>query len=175
MQFRGCKQCLLSKLKMDPDLISDALRTRAQVITMQRLLSGVADSPVSVDDYENLHREAISTALKEEQKCEDLLADRQQQLNEIRELSAMMDPEKLKLAKELLRKKEELTKKRDELYSFLKSKNLTLSDLLARKNHVVDHSAKIAYLEHLRETCKELKDEIAMYEACENLDNNMDI
>ncbi|RCN53335.1 hypothetical protein ANCCAN_00397 [Ancylostoma caninum] len=145
---------------MEADMISQALRSRAQVLCMQEFLSEDDDPPVPSDHYDAPHREALSTALKEEQRCEDLLRDREAQLSKIRTLSAAIDPEKLKRAKELLRKKEELILKRDELHSLLKSKNVVLSDVLDRRNRVTDHDSKISFLMMTNENCERLRSDI---------------
>ncbi|VDM80354.1 unnamed protein product [Strongylus vulgaris] len=142
---------------MDADRISAVLRARAQVIAAEEYLSKERGALGPSDHYSDMHRDALSAALKEEQKVEDLLATRQEQLDQIKTLSANIDSEKLSHAKELLRKKQELMEKQEELHSFLKSKNMTISDLLAQKEHVNDHGAKMLLLKQLTEDSEQLE------------------
>ncbi|CAJ0601063.1 unnamed protein product [Cylicocyclus nassatus] len=142
---------------MDADMISAALRLRAQVIASKELLVREENAVGPSDHYSDLHRDALSSALKEEQLVEDLLAKRQEQLDRIRALSAQIDPAKLQRAKELLQEKQELVKKRDELQALLKEKNLTLSDIQARKGRITDHDAKLSHLRELAEDREQLQ------------------
>ncbi|EYC05970.1 hypothetical protein Y032_0079g1281 [Ancylostoma ceylanicum] len=145
---------------MEADMISQALRARTQVLSMQGFLSEDNDPPAPSDYYDAPHRDAVSTALKAEQRCEDLLREREDQLSKVGTFTATIDPEKLNRAKELLRKREELIQKQDELHLLLKAKNVVLSDILDRKDRVIDHESKMSHLARITENCEQLRNEM---------------
>ncbi|KAK6047364.1 hypothetical protein COOONC_15133 [Cooperia oncophora] len=87
---------------MDPSLVSSALCKRSQAVFMQEMVSNFGENPFPSDHYGDIRTEAISTALKAEQSCEDMLAAREEQVNKINIISDEVDMEKVELARKLL-------------------------------------------------------------------------
>ncbi|KAK5985805.1 hypothetical protein GCK32_005915 [Trichostrongylus colubriformis] len=142
---------------MDASVTSSALCKQSQAIFMQEMLSNFAGNPFPSDHYNDIRSEAISTALKEEQNCENALVAREEQSNKINHLSDEIDIELVELARNLLTKKEMLTSNLHAIRSVLSTGNLTAEQLNAKKDRVKPLELKRIYVQQLLNDCERIK------------------
>ncbi|VDL81172.1 unnamed protein product [Nippostrongylus brasiliensis] len=116
------------------------------------------DSPFS-----DQRAEVISMALNEEQRCENALAVRENQVNSTSILSEKVEQEKLELARNLRVRREMLMSKKDALQSILAERKMSVEELIERRNRMKPLESKRCRVQELSESCEVTQQNIAFY------------
>lgn len=140
-------------------MITSALCVRSQATAMHDMMSNSVDNS-SVNHCCDVRAEAISTALKAEQRCENATVARQDQIDNANYLTARRDVKNLELARSLRAKRELLMSEREALWLVLESKHITVEELNARRDRVKPLEAKVACVREVAGRCKALKLEL---------------
>ncbi|WKY03695.1 hypothetical protein Q1695_005003 [Nippostrongylus brasiliensis] len=148
---------------MDPEMISSALCACSQATTMQEMLAASVGNQQLCDQYRDERAEVISMALNEEQRCENSLAVRENQVNSTSILSEKVEQEKLELARNLRVRREMLMSKKDALQSILAERKMSVEELTERRNRMKPLASKRRRFQELSESCEVTQQNIAFY------------
>lgn len=150
---------------MDPDLVSSTLFVRLQERTIEEMVLGANAESALSDHNDELFRDLISKIYKEEQICENAMATREENSKQIDSLLAVTDIEKVGLAKELLKEKEMLIRKKAAVQSALSAENINVVEFLKQRSRVKPLDGKISRVQQLTENCNRLRTQIAEYSS----------